>query len=346
MERKKNEAAGMNPPRPQKAADDALNAIMSRVKNPDRGKAGRSPMLTVKTANDWNYGAATRPDPERLWRSLWYEGEACCLFADSNLGKSVLAVQVGTEIARSRKVIYFDFEMSDKMFQLRYTDGNGRIYTFPDNFMRAEIDANGFSEGSFEDELIAAIEEAAVTHGAKVLIIDNLTWICASTEKGDVAGTLMIRLKQLSRRHGLSLLIVAHTPKRVMSSPITQNDLAGSKKLFNFFDSVVAIGQSAKDTSLRYIKQIKTRMGAFEHGADNVIVCELTKDCGFTKFVERGQAAEREHLSEPSENDNRVIYDNVSALLAEGKSVREIAAQLDISRSKAWRIVKKLNEKK
>jgi hypothetical protein len=30
--------------------------------------------------------------------SFWYEGELCILFADSNLGKSILAVQIGNSI--------------------------------------------------------------------------------------------------------------------------------------------------------------------------------------------------------------------------------------------------------
>ena len=61
-------------------------------------------------------------------------------------------------------------------------------------------------------------------------------------------------------------------PKRDLSSPITQNHLAGSKKLYNFFDSVFAIGMSAKDNRLRYIKQVKVRAGAFKYDASNVLV--------------------------------------------------------------------------
>lgn len=56
----------------------------------------------------------------------------------------------------------------------------------------------------------------------------------------------MMKLMNLKKQYGWSLLVIAHTPKRNLSSPITQNDLAGSKKLYNFFDSVVAIGKSAK----------------------------------------------------------------------------------------------------
>ena len=75
-------------------------------------------------------------------------------------------------------------------------------------------------------------------------------------EKGDAAGRLMIQLNNLKKRYGLSILVLAHTPKRSLDCPITSNDLAGSKRLYNFFDSVFVIGKSALDGGLRYVKQL------------------------------------------------------------------------------------------
>ena len=63
-------------------------------------------MLRIKTANQTILDAATRPNPKDLYHSLWYEGEVCCLFADSNLGKSIYAVQMADEIARDQKILY------------------------------------------------------------------------------------------------------------------------------------------------------------------------------------------------------------------------------------------------
>lgn len=39
----------------------------------------------------------------------------------------------------------------------------------------------------------------------------------------------MQRLMKLKLQYEWSILILAHTPKRPLSNPITQNDLAGSK---------------------------------------------------------------------------------------------------------------------
>lgn len=297
-------------------------------------------MLTIKTANRTIKEAALRPNPDALWLSLWYEGEVCCLFSDSNLGKSIYAVQIATRISETKRVLYFDFELSDKQFQLRYSDEQGNLNVFPDNLYRVEINRESLDVANFEEAIIGNIEQAALQTGAKILVIDNLTYLCIASEKGDVAGALMFRLMALKKKHGLSLLVLAHTPKRCLSNPITQNDLAGSKKLYNFFDSVFAIGKSAKDSNLRYIKQLKVRYGNYTYDSDNVIVAAIEKVGTFLQFVNIGYATEKEHLKEPSEKDVSQEIENVKLLSGQGKSIRDMAKELNISKSKVGRILK------
>ena len=117
--------------------------------------------------------------------------------------------------------------------------------------------------------------------------------------------------------------------------------MAGSKKLYNFFDSVFAIGKSAKDSNLRYIKQLKVRYGNYTYDMDNVIVCSIEKVGSFLKFVQIGFAEEREHLKEQTENDITTLIENAKDLRSEGKSIREIASILGVSKSKIDRILKK-----
>lgn len=297
-------------------------------------------MLTIKTANRTIKEAALRPNPDALWLSLWYEGEVCCLFSDSNLGKSIYAVQIAAKVAETKRVLYFDFELSDKQFQLRYSDEQGNLNVFPDNLYRVEINRESLDVANFEEAIIGNIEQAALQTGAKILVIDNLTYLCIASEKGDVAGALMFRLMALKKKHGLSLLVLSHTPKRSLSNPITQNDLAGSKKLYNFFDSVFAIGKSAKDSNLRYIKQLKVRYGNYTYDSDNVIVAAIEKVGTFLQFVNIGFATEKEHLKEPSEKDVSQEIENVKQLSGQGKSIRDIAKELNISKSKVGRILK------
>jgi len=301
-------------------------------------------MLRIKSANQTLIEAQQRPDPNPLWLSLWYEGEVCCLFADSNLGKSIYAVQIGESVAKTKRVLYFDFELSDKQFQLRYTDEQGHLYHFPDKFYRVEINKENLDVDNFEESIISNIEAAALQSGAEVLIIDNLTWICSNSEKGDVAGRFMMKLTALKKKHNFSVLIVAHPPKRDMTRPITQNDLAGSKKLFNFFDSCFAIGQSARDNALRYIKQIKVRHGEFEYHSDNVIICQIEKNGAFLQLTQIGFATEREHLKEQSEKDKDALKQQAIEMRANGLSVKEISVALGVPDKTLYRWFKESKE--
>ena len=102
-------------------------------------------------------------NPKPLFDPFWYEGEIGCLFADSNVGKSILAMQIAAGIAKEQRVLYFDFELSEKQFQLRYTDENGKLYRFPDKLFRVTInpDLLGALSVPFEEAVMGSIEKAA-----------------------------------------------------------------------------------------------------------------------------------------------------------------------------------------
>lgn len=305
-------------------------------------KALDSGMLTIKTANQTIEDASQRPDPDQLFHELWYEGEVCCLFADSNLGKSIFAVQMADTIARTRNLLYVDCELSDKQFQLRYCDSDHHVrHIFPDGLLRAEINPYAIGTEGYEENIIKDIENAAVKTDCKVIIIDNLTYLCNASDKGVDAGLFMMKLMALKKKRNLSLLIIAHTPKRDLSSPITQNHLAGSKKLYNFFDSVFAIGMSAKDNRLRYIKQVKVRAGAFKYDSSNVIVYEIEKSDGFLHFNLIGYASEEEHLRHRESAEVSETQQKVLELSKQGLSCRNIAEQVKLSKSTVNNILNK-----
>ena len=297
-------------------------------------------MFTIRTANRTIAEAAMRPNPRQLYQELWYEGEVCCLFSDSNLGKSIYAVQMADTIATLRPVLLVDCELTDKQFQMRYTDiDTGVMHIFPELLYRAEINPNTLDVKDYETKIFQHIEAAAQHMKCNIIIIDNLTYLCNSSDKGVDAGLFMMKLMNLKKKYGWSLLIIAHTPKRSLMSPITQNDLAGSKKLYNFFDSVFAIGKSAKDSRLRYVKQLKVRAGEFRYDSSNVIVYEIEKTDGFVHFEFKEFSTEKEHLKERTEKEITSTHRNVHELKSQGKSTREIAAYLGLSKSKVDRLI-------
>lgn len=163
-------------------------------------------------------------------------------------------------------------------------------------------------------------------------------------ENAEAAGLVMKNLIAIKKQYGFSFLILAHTPKRNLLAKITQNVLAGSKRLYNLFDSVFAIGQSAKDENLRYIKQLKVRWGAKTFGELHVIIAKIEKIDNFLQFVETGFAKEIEHLIQNDEEIKEEINKQIMILRKQGKSLREIAKQTDTPKSTVDDIIKR-NEK-
>lgn len=326
------------PSEPSNVPNLGINEVQAQSVEDEK----RVGMFVIKSANQTIKDASLRPNPKSLFLGLWYQGELCCLFADSFIGKSLYAVQMGTSISENEIVLYFDFELSDKMFQIRYTDESGNLYKFPENFYRVSVDPNQLNVGEdFESVVIRNIEETALMMDAKCVVIDNLTWICQASEKGEVAAALMKDLWGMTRKHGWSILVLAHTPKRNLSSPITQNDLAGSKRLFNFFDSCFAIGKNARNESERYVKQLKVRSGLLEYHSDNVILCKIEKSGAFTKFEHIGYANEKDLLRDTESGEDKLLKDAVYELKDQGKSYQEIADQLGTNKTKVCRILKK-----
>lgn len=271
------------------------------------------PFFIVRSANDTLAEAAAQEPIQPLWLTLWYEKQICCLFADSGSGKSIYAVQMGVAIAQKRKVLYFDFELSNEQFADRYSEAESwDSYRFPDNFMRVEINAEYLAIHGMAD-VLNEIEIATLNAEADTIIIDNLTWVATATEKAEDAGRIMQRFMKLKKVHGWSILILAHTPKREKQMPRTENDLAGSKVLYNFLDSAFSIGQSQRGDEYRYIIELKTRKGAKTYGRNNVIVTQIVKENCFTFHKTIGYSSEKMEIkAKVEDNDNmRVLWANI-----------------------------------
>lgn len=320
----------------------AYRKLVEMVCNPTEPK--RDSIFVAKSANEWLMTASKKGPTQCLWDAGWDEGETCILFSDSNMGKSLLGVQVGVDIAATQKVLYIDFELSDRQFLTRYQDEFGSIFQFPDTFIRAEMDFSSLDEDddldNIDNVIVGEIEQLMIDCQSKVLILDNLSAILNEAEKGSEAGKFMKRFNKLKKKHGWSMLILSHTPKRSLYNPITQNDLAGSKRLINFVDSAVAIGQSALDENLKFVKTVKYRNGGFKYPSDSVLLGEIVKSDGFTGFKWKGTVTEKSQLRQPGEEEDKKLKEKALQLQGEGKSQREIASLLNLSLSKVNRLLK------
>lgn len=309
-------------------------------------------IVISRTANEWIDYSKGLPIPHSLFGNFWHEGELCILIADTNVGKSILAVQIANWItkginnpwlpieAESQPVLYCDFELNAKQFENRYSLDYTDHYHFDDRFIRLEINTDHAHFENFNDQLIAALEKTLIERNIKTIIIDNITYLRSEAmDTAKAALPLMQKLKHLKNQHNLSMLILAHTPKRPLYSSLTRNDLAGSKALANFADSIFAIGQSKKSKSIRYIKELKTRATEILFDSANVLECEIRKDHNNLQYHFIGTGHENEHLFDPPDKDE--VSESILAYKRENPnaSLREIAEQFKISHTQVGKII-------
>lgn len=340
------------PPDPQPIVHDTVTEEALRIyyaqQREDEEKVRTGNLIKGQSARRWMIDARRIPAPNLLFDEFWYENECCILFADTNLGKSALAVQIADSISRgvpipgfkltamAQKVLYFDFELSAKQFQMRYTEDYENEYPFSENFIRAEInkddDHTQWGYKHFETYMYDQIKQYIEATGIRVVIIDNLTALRSDNERARDAYPLMEMLNNLKRiKGGCSVLVISHTPKRDSTRPLDENSLQGSKQFSNLCDAMFAIGKSHRDPRAVYLKQIKGRNGAKKYLEDNVCLCQIVKHSNFLGFEFIDYAREADLLRPMSDKELGSKQAAIKDLHAQGQSQREIARALGLS---------------
>lgn len=309
--------------------------------------------------------AAKRPMPRKLIGDLLCEGELAILFGGTGEGKTALAVQAGNDIASAHSstglvvetepqcVSYFDFELSDTQHTRRYSNefsnGDGKTYftdvfQFHENFQRVEMDASAhvFDRiAEWEQFMLREMDREIVESGARTIIIDNITYLAREQDKTKFALPLMQRLSEWKKERGLSILVLAHTPKRDDARPMSLNDLAGSRILANFADSVFSVGKSSIDDRLRIIKQHKVRSGELVYSASHVGIFRFEKASNHLGFELIGHSNENKHLQQRTDEAQQKLIAEIQGLSDAGRSQREIARECQISASLVNRYLKR-----
>lgn len=235
-----------------------------------------------------------------LWAPFWYEGEISVLFSETNVGKSIVSVQIAHDISRghcsvtdtameAQKVLYFDYELSERQFKSRYGGacfGAGFYRAAPRQEHLGELDI----DKAFNDII------KAMRSGYKAIIVDNITFLSDAIKDASHSLRMMKTLKANTARYGCSLLLIAHTPKRAQNRIITKADISGSSNILNFADSAFALGRSYLDPAFRYLKQIKVRENTFEYTEDAVLVGIFDKTDGFLQFKPVAVQSEYLHI--------------------------------------------------
>jgi RecA-family ATPase len=311
----------------------------------------------TKTFSSWLHEAKAKPPITPLFDVFWSKGELVFMFGSTGIGKSILAVQIldaiskGAKIQRfdgpkePMKVCYFDFELSDRQLLKRYIDESRNIHDFSPNFLRYQIDPNAeIPKGiPFQDFILEDIEQTIIENGIEVVVIDNLTAMLSNITETKDALELMQKLQRLKLRRNLSMLVIGHTPKRDLSKPLTKNDMSGSMQLMNFCDSAFCIGESLKESNMRYLKQIKVRDAEFKFDSENVATFKVVKNGCYLCFEHIGFDDEKEHLRERNDAEKNELNAKIIELHNSDPdlSYSEIARRLNTNAMRVSRVLKK-----
>lgn len=306
-------------------------------------------VFAVRRLNDWMDEAEVLPDVTFLYHRMLCKGEVTAIFAPTNAGKTIFTYQVADAIAHAGyRTLYIDCEMTLQSLRTRYfdTDGTSR-HVFSYNLDRAELCAELLGADNPQDLIYKSMEDAA-TSGFQVIVVDNISFLCADMEKSQAAGAIMARICALRKKYDLTIIIVAHTPKRKGDEPLSSYSMFGSSMLAAFFDAIIGIGISVSDPTIRYVKTCKFRSGDYPYPADKVALYRIKQTDGFTHFDYVGVGVEADHLKPQyiPDDDNLEEIGQVLLLREQNKSLRAIAEELGITLSKVQRRndrAKKLN---
>ena len=287
--------------------------------------------------------ARNMPASTWLWGDFWEQSGIAIFAGEPGAAKSLLAVIIahavssttstllGLPTPANEKVLYYDFELTDRQFEKRHGD-----LPFTDNLIVGDFNPEGYDVEFAFQHIAADLEKT----GAKLLIIDNITALSMkTTTDADAALSIMRGLKSLQKLHGVSSLVIAHPPKLPAGVPLSLNHIGGSKHLTNFADSVFFIARSAQGPNLRYLKQVKNRTSEQLPG---VLVCEILETSEGLGFALVGPDEERNHLAqaegghEKPEGDSSTKINELRALWERDPTTAQYRLAEQLGMSSGW----------
>ncbi len=300
-------------------------------------------LLCIRSANDLMREAALIEIPEPLYGTLSFNKEITLIMADTNVGKSIFALQMANEIAAKQPVLYLDLEQSEKQFEKRYSENFKNHYVFNEGLYWVNYSQrSAYPVGEqYDDYFMRSLRTLLKKYKCHVVVIDNMTKLLhTDTDSAKNAIPLMDKLSKLKKEHNLALILIEHTRKMNSVRAISLDDLQGSKMKVNFADSVFAIGRSNLDLNLRYIKHLKCRSAEVEHDADNVLIYEIKKEGNFLGFEYVGVDTEYNHIKGSNDKVREQRKEQILELREQGMSNRAIAKELKISEGSVRKILK------
>lgn len=260
---------------------------------------------------------------------LMHQGDVVGLVAESNVGKTIFAMQLaefwtsgkfpiaGLENkAGQQKVAFLSAEMTDTQMKRRYSNETGNVYKFSDNLIY--VDKNLENEEKMKAMVKMVVKKVKPT----MIIIDSLCQVADSDmTKMTQVKPLIKYFKEIAKENNVTFLIILHTKKRSAvdrkKDKMDKYSLYGSSAITNMFDALWALDQGLRE-NVKILTQVKSRDGEFVFNNDNALIMSIVKDnpSNFLRFELDRVAPIGNLLSERKSSEQDVALERQKAIVS------------------------------
>lgn len=282
--------------------------------------------------------------PNNLYGRWIVENEITIVAGDTNAGKSTLTYQIGMDLASGRNslgfpaspangILYVETEMSSSQLCKRYGD-----IEISSNMLL--LNAVGMELEQILEQVTKTVEEQHRKKKSTTIIIDSFTIAATGSITAKVAKALMRSLKALCELYNVTVVVLVHTRKRDKSKPVEMQDLAGSAKLTDMADNVLAVAKCGCAGNEVYVKMLKARSNAipstvrhYELSNENYLHFNFIQECEEQTLLASAVSGKIELTPE--------LKLKIVTKHEEGTSIRTIASETGLSKSTVDRIIQK-----
>jgi putative DNA primase/helicase len=275
------------------------------------------------------------PPRQMLLSPILPERSLAMMYAPRGIGKSWVALSIGLAVASGQPLLRW---IAPKQRNVLYVDGEMPLVSLQERLksisigMGNEIPNDGFrilAADQVESGINLSLEEGQkslgpLLHDIELLILDNLSTLCASTSESASDAWVPIQNWLLTlRRKGISVLLVHHAG--------TNGRQRGTSRREDALDTVIALRRTG-DYSPEQGARFEIHFEKLRNRADGVGAIP------FEARVETLMRDGQESIRWSCCDLKPPLLKRAAELFAEGMTVREVATALRISKSEAGRL--------
>jgi len=219
--------------------------------------------------------------PEPIIENLLFEKDLMGLAGGTNVGKSVMSMQLSAclamgvpfmnfRIPKPRKVMHVQFELKDESFRVLIERTAGHVLEqYPVEAKLFEENCSILSSGQIDvfTDKWDQIDSNLTFEPRDVLVVDNLyTSTNKNVSKNQDVMDLLRKMVNLKNKHNVAIVIVSHHKKLGEASPLDVSHMLGGSAYTNHLDGIVQLASSNRMPGLKVMKITKVRSQNDLHG--------------------------------------------------------------------------------